>query len=425
MEHYEIISMDKIREEKFNALVLETSGISQFLAYYTLLLKTACEYGFLTAFDAEDISNKILNSFQTLFEESVIVMSNNMYVLTSYLKTMTNIEQLEILKKITDKNQAKIIFEESSRWAFDQINKMERQLSFIRNSGLVSYDPRFAFACKEIILKVVELKTYSNVYTTFNFKQVHEAKMFAVSYCFAKNFNVENYFENVSLGIDLFLMELQIMKKLGAPEIIGNLKHRESTEKMLAENKIRQEKKKIENKLKNLEIAYQNIKQAEWEYQQAIIKLEEEFKATYIKEHSKTFDEDEFFDAFEEWLLTLPKERFNNDGAHIDIQVISMKYKEKKEELLTKLDKFEKTSEKRLKDNWSVFSEEVYLEEIVKIKAVMIMAEYETIQIPQDIKKLKEFISKIKIADAVKVLLMNPDMKDLFDEKEITYLRTL
>ena len=425
MKPYEIISMDKIREEKFNALVLETNGISQFLAYYTLLLKTACEYGFLTSYDAEDISNKILNSFQILFEESVIVMSNNMYVLTAYLKTMTNIEQLEILKKLTDKNQAKMIFEASCKWAFDKVSKMKSQLSFIRNNDLVSYEPRFAFAWKEIMSKVVELSGYSNIDTTFSFKEVHETNTFVVSYNFAKDFDVKNYFENMSTGIDMFLIEMQIMKKLDAPKIIKNLKHRETTEKLLVKNKIRQEKEKIEKKLKNLEIAYQNIKQAEWEYQQAIIKLEEEFKAIYIKEHSKIFDEDEFFDAFEEWLTTLPQERFNNDGAHIDIQVISMKYKDKKEEFLTKLDKLEKTSEKKLRNNWNVFSEEIYLEELVKIKAVMIMAEYETIQIPQDIKKLKEFISKIKIADAVKVLLMNPDMKDLFDEREITYLRTL
>ena len=92
-----LILMKDANLEEFNMLKLQTENVSQYMAYYALLLNAACQYGVISQIEAEEISKKILESFNKKFKSNSRVMSNNMYVLTCYLMTMKNSEQIEIL----------------------------------------------------------------------------------------------------------------------------------------------------------------------------------------------------------------------------------------------------------------------------------------------------------------------------------------
>ena len=429
-----LISADEIRKEEFNAQILDVNDISQFLAYYALLLHTAVEYLFISKEQTDKISNSILETFYKRFEGTPIAMSNNMYVLTAYLKTMDNYEQLSILSKVTDVDKAEKLFDKVYQWLLEKIKRMEDDLnSFVEDvRGLKEIE--FMNSWKEIHTKVQELKTYSSLDAKVSFKIAHQSFLETASYiCTNSDVSYLNYFERISKWIENFKIEIQILNKLEVKEILKNLRFHDRIEYNLLIEKNKKERDFNERKIKeNLFILkdyyskkLEEAEKAEMLYQERLDALEEEDKAFFKTKHPEITNEDEFLDAFYEWQAELPDEHFEIDLPCVDVEEIKKEYLRKRKKLQRELELLENIEEEN--EFYEPFSllDISFLDGIIKIKSILILAQYTEITIPKNLKEIKDSIMRIDIKTAVQILLSDADTKEKFDDEEIQYLKRL
>ena len=132
-----LMSLNDIKKEEFNLISFRVENISQFLAYYTLILTTACQYGFISEKDSNRISNLILSSLTDRFQFETQLLSNNLYVLTLYLKSMDNFTQVETLSKLYDVNSVNDLFDKANVWISRQISILKSKLKSIWKANIV------------------------------------------------------------------------------------------------------------------------------------------------------------------------------------------------------------------------------------------------------------------------------------------------
>lgn len=429
-----LISAEIIRIENFNSMILETKETSQFLAYYALLLHTAVEFLFISQEQANKISNAILETFHKRFEGTPIVMSNNMYVLTAYLKSMDNYNQLSILLKVTNSDEAEKLFDNSYQWLLKKIEEMEERLQSFFNDVIDLKEVEFKKAWAEIHSSVQELKQYSCIDTKLSLKNNHVGFIGVTSYiCGKSNFPSLNYIERLSKSIDVFSIEVQIWKKLEVVEILNALRCQHQMEHELSIAKKKKEKnlkeKAIKEKIAYLKESYeremQEAEKLEELYQNLLDKLEEEDKVLFKSKHPELTDETDFLDAFYAWQSELPDEHFDIDVPCVDMNQIKKEYISKLNNLQEELYALEEDEEdEEPYEEFSIFDFS-FLEGMVKIKAILIMAECTPITLPKTLKEIKDSIMRIDIKQAVRILLSNADIQAKLEVSEIDYLKTL
>lgn len=423
-----LILRKDINKEEFDMLKLETENVSQFLAYYALLLSTACQYGLISQIEAEEISKEILGAFNTKFENESRVMSNNMYVLTCYLLTMKNSEQVKTLSN----NSAQDLFDKANIWFRNELDIIEKMLLEAKAQAYNLKDEIIITSFEEFIMMLQECKTFSKEGTNCDFKKVHQRPVCVIYQNSSKEeFSEKDYLQNLSESVKAFVTEISILNKLNPSELMKNLKSSNKREinRLMVKNEIK--KKKLEEDLKRAkEILYKNLEKARKISIQTSKKLadlerkdREEFKKLKPDLEGRAFEK-----AFANWQESLPEEHFeiyNECESEFEIsQEARQKYKKKEQEILRKLDALDKAYDKEFLDTESIQTIDMSLDTIFKIYAIIELQKLNpNIRIPLDSQELSDILEKFELAKAVQIVLAT--IKPNFSDVELDYLRKI
>lgn len=419
-----LITAHDIKKEDFNSLSLSVSNISQFLAYYTLILTTAYQYDLISEKEAKKISDLILNSFKETFEFDALVMSNNMYVLTLFLKSMNNVKQLETLSKVSNSKEAKALFDEANIWFSKRINILKYKLSSLTPKVLKIGNQILTDSFNELLSDLKELNTYSSSKTSCNFKKLHDTSII-LRYPFLHTYvKKENYLDELQSAINSLEKEVCILYKLNPKEIIANLEQsfKEDLDSSIYDN-IHNESK-ILFQLKELEEEYQRkLKEAQASsnsFDDALHQLELADKETFKKMHPELTG-DAFEEAFEDWQFSLPDSHFEIEEEYIDEMEIKAEYEKKRELLIKKLEDLEKSNEKKVLENNFAQEIDLSLEVVLKILAMLELFKINSnFHLPETNSKLSNALEKIPLSTAINIITktIKPDLS----ESELSYL---
>ena len=178
----EIISINEVKRQQFNSFIIKTDDSRQFLAYYVAVLVTAQQFGLITKYDCEIISQNILSAFQSEFENNPLVMANNMYVLTSYLKAQeNNFNQLSELIGATNSAGAKELFEKAGKWLKKKVGILNFSLFVAEKEVILLNDNVVKVSYNMLKNMVKELDNCLSTKTKVNLKLLHCEKIFPCS----------------------------------------------------------------------------------------------------------------------------------------------------------------------------------------------------------------------------------------------------
>lgn len=417
-------------KEEFDIFKLRTENVSQFIAYYALLLSTACQFELISQIEAEEISKEILRSFNEKFETDSKVMANNMYVLTCYLQAMKNSEQLEMLSN----NSAQDVFDNANIWFRKELDIIEKSLLEIKVQVYKLNDELIINSFKDLLWITDEYKSYSKVGTNCDFKKEHKRPV-PISYQLSYRGEIleENCLKTLSKTVKMFNIEISILNKLNPSEVMKNLKSSNKRElnQIIIKNEL--QKKKLEKELeKAKKTLYEELERARKISMYASKKLEELEKKDReeFEKLNPDLKGDTFENAFADWQESLPEEHFDifdENECENEFEISDkarQKYRETEFEILKKLDALDKVSDKDFSETESMQTMNMSLDSIFKIQAIIEMQKVNPdFTIPMNSEELAEMLEKIELAKAIQVVLAT--IKPNFLDVEIDYLKNI
>lgn len=424
-----LVLREDVNKEEFNMLNLETENVSQFLAYYALLLSTACQYGLICQVQAEEISKMILGTFNEKFEYESRVMSNNMYVLTCYLQTMKNSKQIETLLN----NSAQDLFDKANIWFRKELDICEKMLLEIKAQVYNLKDKIIKESFEDLMYTVTECQSFSKIGTNCDFKKVHKRPV-CIVYQFSKkeSDSEENYLISLRETIKSFVTEISILNKLNPSEIMKNLKssHKRELNQIVIKNEVQKVKleKELEKAKKTLNEELVRARKISIETSKMLDALEKKDREEF-KKLNPNLKGDAFELAFEEWQESLPEEHFDifDDECENEFEISEkarQNYREKELEILKKLDALDKVSDNEFVEAESVQTMNMDLDSVFKIVSIIEIQKINPdFRIPMNSEELAEMLEKIELAKAVQVVLAT--IKPSFSESEIEYLKNV
>lgn len=425
-----LILRKDINIEEFDMLKLETENVSQFLAYYALLLSAACQYGLISQIEAEEISKEILGAFNTKFENESRVMSNNMYVLTCYLQTMKNSEQIERLSN----DSVQDLFDNANIWFRNELDIVKKMLLEIKASVYKLKDELIIKSFEELTDMVEECKFFSKEGTNCDFKKVHKRPIpiiYQVSY--KGLISEENYLQTLSQTVKMFATEISILNKLNPYDLMKNLKNSNKRElnQIIIKNEVQKRKleKELEEAKKTLYHELERARKISMHTSKKLEDLERKDREDF-KNLNPDLEGEAFEIAFADWQESLPEEHFeifdeNECENEFEIsEKARQKYRERELEILKKLDALDKASDTDFSETESMQTMYMSLDSIVKIEAIIEMQKMNpNIRIPMNSQELSEILEKFNLAKAVQIVLAT--IKPDFSEAELSYLKNV
>lgn len=424
-----LVLRQDVNKEELDMLRLETENVSQFLAYYALLLSTAYQYGLISQVDAEEISKEILRAFYKKFENESRVMSNNMYVLTCYLQTMKNSKQIETLLN----NSAQDLFDKANIWFRKELDICEKMLLEIKAQVYNLKDKIIKESFEDLMYTVTECQSFSKIGTNCDFKKVHKRPV-CVVYQFSKkeSDSEENYLISLRETIKSFVTEISILNRLNPSEIMKNLKssHKRELNQIVIKNELQKVKleKELEKAKKTLNEELVRARKISIETSKMLDALEKKDREEF-KKLNPDLKGDAFELAFEEWQESLPEEHFDifDDECENEFEISEkarQNYREKELEILKKLDALDKVSDNEFVEAESVQTMNMDLDSVFKIVSIIEIQKINPdFRIPMNSEELAEMLEKIELAKAVQVVLAT--IKPSFSESEIEYLKNV
>lgn len=426
-----LILINDLKREEFNSLNLKTTDVSQFLAYYVLLLTTACQYGLISDIEAEEVSKLILGTFNEKFKLNSLIMSNNMYVLTLYLQSMNNAEQIEILAGLTKETVEKL-FEKANIWFSNRINTLEEDVLRVYAKISKLKDETLVYSFKELTTILNECKSYSKIGTTCNFKKVHKSPI-VLRYSFLpiKSLSSEkdNYLQALEVIVDAFVNEVSILNELDPVQIMENLKISSATDMNFLIKKNQSKSDAIEKRIQKLEIEFkeklEEAKKVSNELDKKLEALEKADRAKFKEMHPE-LEPEVFEDAFEEWQLSLPDSHFEFYDTCYDIEdkieKLEEEYNEKRTSLMEELEKLDKVTEAEFLEKQSEQNVDMSLDTVFKIFAIIEMNKINSeVHVPNNFEELSVALERLDLSLAIKIV--DKTIKPNFSESEIRYLK--
>ena len=423
-----LILRQDVNKEEFDMLRLETENVSQYLAYYALLLSTACQYGLICQVQAEEISKMILESFNEKFENDSRVMANNMYVLTSYLETMKNSKQVESLLN----SSVQDLFNEANVWFRDELNIIEKMLLEIKAPVYYLEDEVIIKSFEELLNEVMECKSFSKEGTKCDFKKVHK-RLVPIQYQLSCKEVIieENYLKTLKQTVRTFATEISILKLLNPSKIMLNLKcsNKRELNKIILKSEVQIKKleKELEEAKRIRDKEFERARKISLHTSQILEDLERKDREEF-KKLNPSLVGDTFELAFANWQETLPEEHFDVfDECEDEFEIIEkarQKYKETELNILSMLDALDKASDTEFVETQSLQTMNMSLDSVLKILAMLELQKMNpNIRIPLNSQELSEILEKFVLAKAVQVVLAT--IKPNFSEAELSYLKNV
>lgn len=424
-----LISAQQVREEKYNSIVLNTENVSQFLAYYTLVLTLGVNNELINQSLASQVSDMILTWIRKDQDDNSILIANNMYLLTVYLQSMsTNVEQLNRLKMVTNPDEAKKLFMDVNQFLKQQVSKMKIKLSFIKK---VIHKSKLNYEVINLTERDFENYVIELSHLSCNLKQLHKMSSLFTLYRPTKEYDSKDYITRLSNEIDQFLVELQILEKLEAKQImetiqgISSIRTSNFNEFSPAEAEVKEIEKQIEDLKTHYKKLLNDAQEAENLIREKLFEIEEEDRKNFRAKNPE-LGEEEFEEAFEEWQDQQPDEHYHTGIEEINESRLNSEYEMKLTELNERLTEEErKLDEEDIVRN-SEFADigQISLEKVLIIAAMQVAAmNNPNVILPTTFEELITCLGKIKIKQAAQILLA--ERKIDFSDTERKYLEEL
>lgn len=424
-----LILREDVNKEEFDMLKLETQNVSQFIAYYALLLSTACQYGLIGQIEAEEISKRILGTFDEKFGIDSRIMANNMYVLTCYLQTMKNSKQIETLTN----NSIQDLFDKANIWFVSELNIVEKLLLEIKALVYKLNDELIIKSFEGLVIMVQDCKSFSKEGTKCDLKKVHQTVIPMVYQTSHRGeISEKNFLRTLRQTVEKFAIEVSILNKLNPLELMKNIKS--SNKRELNQIVLRSDvqKKKLEKELEKAKNALndelERASKISMQTRKKLDDLEKEDREVF-KKLNPDLEGKAFEIAFENWQDTLPEEHFDiyDDECEDEFEISEkarQKYREIELEILSKLDALDKASDKDFVEAESLQTMNMSLDTIFKIQAIIELQKLNSnIRIPLNSQELYDALEEFELSKAVQVVLAT--IKPNFSETEIEYLKNV
>lgn len=410
-----------MRKEQFNTITFKTDGISQFLAYYMLILEAAFQFCLISKEVLENVSNNILSTLDTRFEDNDKLMANNMYALTVYLQTMDNINQLIILTTVS----ADKLFELSGDWFLSKVKNLKQKVFEIKLKSYSFCNLKIEQSWKDLLFLCDEVIYCFKFDTQCSLKKMHNNSLI-LQYSFIKDIPFgDNYLHTLETAITSFEKELSILEKLDTVAIINQLETVKEKELKAIHKANNEQIQKLNSKLDALDKKHkENLHKAQQindTYDERFDELTAFDRNQFHLEHPELTDENEFENAFEQWQDSLPDNHYRLE--FIDTITLNNEYLAEKKVILKKLDKAIKKADHQYLNSLS-HQIDVSLENVIKIQSIIIRATTEVdFKIPKNYTELHKTVESTNLQDAVKLILSN--FKSVLSDIEIKYLEEI
>ncbi len=422
----EIISINVVKRQQFNSFIIKTDDSRQFLAYYVAVLVTAQQFGLITKYDCEIISQNILSAFQSEFENSPLVMANNMYVLTSYLKAQeNNFNQLSELIGATNSAGAKELFEKSGKWLKKKVGILNFSLFVAEKEVILLNDNVVKVSYNMLKNMVKELDNCLSTKTKVNLKLLHYSGIGGMGYDCAISSDAESYIDRLVSYTNNFLLELKMLNRLKAHELIDKIEVfcEETSEVSDQDKKIQEVEKQIAILKQKYRKAKQIVIQRQQEEERKYLVFENKMRRKFRLEHPDIKGE-AFEEAFEVYMDNVSEE-YEETNKICDLNVLEKAYRNRLHDLEERLETLENECNAN-QENTIIDWKDVCLslKMVVKLTAVSILLEKGEIQferIPATVEELEEMLYSFSIQEAVDIVLERIS----FSEEELSYLRKI
>lgn len=418
MNETTLVSVEELRKEKFNELILNVNSASEFLAYYALLLKNAVEYELLLEEEERKILYLMNSQLNDYFCSNSKVMSNNLYVLTVYLKCHNNIWQLERIRKLRNQEEVDLLFKEVYDWVCFQSKELKNKLANLKSAVSEINDVSVSKEYMYLLRYSDMIANYSSTDSEIVFKKLH--KSVNCDYNFYSERIATDFIDKIKKCVQQFEIEVLLIKKINIGSLVENLKLNISNGMMekqeafeIKVNKVNQELSALkENYYRELELYRKKVE----EISEMNDKIAEEQTEEFILEHPELKGQ-ELEEAVEEHLdIVAEMMYYELDYSEDDLE---MKYEKKKERLENQLEKLENEGFENERADMS-FNFTFNLENVIKIKYILYKAETDVeFSLPQNARKMIVLIDNTDFELAVNYLLNNFNLSNI----EIEYLK--
>lgn len=259
----ELLTKEAILQEKFNSVTLRTENLKQFMLYSSMIL----HLGTMSLEISNEDEIRIMNLIGQAVSDSVeldendepisVLVANYMYLLTVYLKSMSNWNAWLELKDIKSIKDAQVLVRKVETWLLGQISLIEGKLTAMKPKiALLKLDNVTSYY-NLLISNVNQLKYFATLRGKVNLKRLHQVGDIFPRYSLLPNFHsTDNYLESLKVTVERFDMEVSILLTVDAKTVFAK-KHEESKNSAIKDqNEIAELDKQMRKKLKDLKDKY-------------------------------------------------------------------------------------------------------------------------------------------------------------------------
>lgn len=386
---------------------------NRFILYFVQLLHFALKLNIITKDACNFIVTNLISTIEKEVDGNTILVSNYLYIITIYLKTMSNYDAWIELKNLKSKHDAKSFLTRVSLFYGNNVEYLIKKLASI--TTVVGKLESIELSNDLVFLRsfVNDLKiclTDSSV----NLKDCHSTNpVITYNFLFTDK-SADNYIDRIISIIDQFHTEICMLEKLNAKEVFkqnykqtlsfsGDLSYEDDMDKELEKLKAKY-KKKLEKSEK-----------AQEEFDKKITLLEENFQ----KEHSD-LSEEEYEKAFDEYFDNLDDSIFGI--TYEDSNSIDSWYQYEKNSILEKYSEIDRKQEKRFRESIT-FSDNLQicsLKDFILEYGLFALASNGEIIYPQDNNEKIIALDNLDISKCIKLFLKH--FKDNLSDLEVSYL---
>lgn len=405
-----LVSQQDVVKMNFNLETIEVEGVANFMRRYLAILQLAFFYNFITEQQRDSIASSILQAARNSANGDEILVSNYVYAISLRFLTLSNYECWELLREVTSISAAENFIAETKEWFKNRIlNDMKRAKEgykksiSLRNASLLS-------TWKNCYKSLEDMSGCLNEGTKLEMKGLHtESAVGRVSYVVIRGECGVTYLEKLENYIKNLWIEVSILIKFDASKIMKAIVNERNEFKLALQNEITPQ---IEIAQREYDSAVNRLSQLEKSYEEMLKRIEEseavysELLEKFEEEHPE-LDEDELYDAFDEYWMNSPY-YFSEDRSELEDAFRERRTK-LQEEINVCRQKVDFAEDHKVSVESSMVGEDtgdyVSLLDVLNEYAVVEMFKKGIIAFPQNLAEKMAIFSKLPFKEASKTFL--------------------
>jgi len=241
MSNMQIISKQDANRERFRNYRFEVKSLGEFMSYIFTLIERLFKFEIISKDEKASKSTVILKAFHDRAKGNEIIMANLFYIFSYWLRSMENDSALEKVEQITSVDIANDSINEALEFLQKKIMRSDILLKSVQKKILKMNSKNLKLAYSELesalnnmkeylcsLRKMDEIANMVKFCSNVNFKSMHVQKCLMANYNLLVETCEECYFKTLEGMIQNFCVEISILGKLQAKDVVNALENVEA-----------------------------------------------------------------------------------------------------------------------------------------------------------------------------------------------------